>query len=194
LIARHIDHFEWIRRNSGRAQVLRALIAIDRFVCTIRILDDGAQPIAFDDFAILARLSAWHVGTNGGVAITADLVDTRTCLAKIVHSYALSRFIASNAIADSIADLIGTAYEVLGFERIGRHAIGANVFRARLIVDRNVGIEVFTLSVARSITDDTLTIAKHLSWRRRREGSHSREGLSTRVIDTRAFTAISVRG
>jgi hypothetical protein len=194
LVASDVDHLKGIRRNAHCADVLRALIPVDGFVGTIRILDGCTHPIAFDNFAILTCLARRQIRSDGCVAISANLVDARTRLAEIVRPDALSGVIASDAIAYGIAYLIRAADKIFRFQRIRGHTICANILRARIVVDRKVRIEVFTRGATSAIANDALTIARYLSRRGCRRCARCRERLSAHVVHACACLAIIVGG
>lgn len=158
---------------------MRALIAVDGFVIGIHRGDDVSHSVTFDDLAIHAGLPRGQIRTRRRIGIAADVIIARPRLAKIVRAHALARVITSDAIARIITDLIDSANEVLGFERIGRHAVGANVLGARVVVHGQVRIENLYRGPAISVAYDAFAIPRRLHGRRRRGRSHRGKGLPT---------------
>lgn len=194
MTARRIGSHGRIGRNPQHtANILRALIAVDRFVVHIRRRDDVAHCIAFDDFAIHAGLSGRQIRPRRREAQPAHRVDARALLAEIVHRQhrAIARRIATDALAVAIAYQRVPTRKTLRFIGIAGNAVRANVLRTQVVVFRNVGIQVFNHGSARPITYHLPAIADGLH---RYRCTHRRKRLPAGIVDARALLALIVRG
>jgi hypothetical protein len=189
-----IDGLGWIRRYAlTAANILGALIVIDRFVIRIDRCDDVAEGITFDDFAILTGLSCRQIRPGRGQRQETDRSDASSFFTEIVgrQQNAVIRHDAPDAITRAIADERTATRKPCRFIGIRWNPRSANVFRARVIVVRNVRIEVFGERAARTVANNLLAITDILSGNGR---AHRRKGLSANVVDTSALLAIVIRG
>jgi hypothetical protein len=95
---------------------------------------DVPHSVALADFAITCGLSGGQIGAIARIGKTAYVANACARFAEVVHTRTLARRGAPDALACAIAHLARSTIEVLGFRGIRRHAIRANVLRARIAV------------------------------------------------------------
>jgi len=167
LIARSIRQFGRIRRHAHRvADILGALIAVDRDVRHSQGRHDVSLTIAFDDLAVAGRLSHGQIRARSREVKSALLIDARTRLAKIVRPLALTRGVTDNAHTPGITDEALATDRIYGLDGIHRHSRNAQIFRTRIVVLRHIRVVILDGRSARSVAYDAPTIARllHRQW------------------------------
>lgn len=194
MITRRVDGLRRIRWNPLQtANIQRALIAVVRFVGRIRRRDDVAHSIAFEDFAIHAGLSRRQIRAGGRKAEPAHRIDTRAHFTKIIRGQvrAIIRGDAPETIAHSVTNPRAPTGNTRRFIGIVGNSVRAQVHRTRVVVFRDVRVEIddhrFTGAVAYCLFAITGALGRY-------RRTHRGEVLTADVVDTRARLTIIVRG
>ncbi len=165
-----------------------ASIAIDGQIGCERRSLGIARAVAFENLAIASCLSCREVGAVRRIRHPAHVAVACACFAKIVRAWALARRRAPDALARSVANHRAAARNVEGLGRIRRHAIGADIPRAQITIDRQVGIVGQARRTHVAIAHDFAAITRSLQ-NRARECVRSLIGNLTRIVDASAFFA-----
>jgi len=188
--AARIERLEWIRRNTRRANVIRADGAVDRNVDIVLAGYGLAWPVTFDDLAIARRLSGREIGPHRREIESAHAVGTYARLAKIVCPGTIIGRDATDALPRVVAFQRPAATRIDRFEWEGRRTVRARVFRARIVVFGQIRVVRQRDCLAHAVAYRIETIAHGL---RHEERARERKRLSTNVIVAGARLAFVVR-
>src|SRR5439155_108745 len=129
------------RRVRGRAVAARvdgALLVVDRHVGVVVLLHGGAAAVADGELAV-ARGLLGDLRSRVGERKTTHAGVARLRRALRAHAWAVARGDAAHALAGGVADqgaaVAAPARGALRLERIRRHAAGAEVVGAGVVVD-----------------------------------------------------------
>lgn len=181
------DRFGRIRRRAGAAHIFGARIAVVRNVGVIGRRDGGTLTIAFDGFAITHGLSRREIGARRRIIESAHTVDARSSFAEIVGACAVAGRNATHALPHIVAFQIGAAARIDRLGRIRRFSVHAHVFRARIVVVRQVRVIGLGDCLSKPVAKNVLAISGGLGCR---QGARGDELLTANVIGAR--TALTV--
>lgn len=184
------DGFGRIRRRARAAHIFGARIAVVRNIGVVRRGDDGPLTIAFDGFAIARGLSHREIGPRRRIIESADTVDARSSLAEIVGACAVAGRNATHALPHIVAFQIDAATRIERLGRIRRFSVHAHVFRARIVVVRQVRVIGLGDCLSKPVAKNVLAISGGLGCR---QGARGDELLTANVVVTYAILTIVIR-
>lgn len=157
------------RRHGTRIAIISGQVG------TIKRVAHVAHTVTNRRLAIVHRLRLEN-RTLRSKGETAHAARTCTSLAFRIISGAIRGLVATNAIAHSIANEPGAraARRAHHERRIRRHAVGTRIVRTIIVINRDVGVIIHGLDLARTIALIDFAIFVRLPHGRRRSGSRER--------------------